>query len=342
MPLVRILGSGLGIASPALLGAAFGATALGLAASAGGIAGGGASFTAAHGSDRLWGPAPPLTGIALGAFAAGHGWATVAMVVALSGAAALIGGYSRRMAVATIRLTVALVLTLGMAETVHDRLHLAALMTGGTLGTLVAAMLVHTIASALTASSPARQSTAAAPAKPEPTSARKRARWLRHLRDGGGWRFPLRLTVALAPAEALAALWPEHHAHWAALTVVLLTQRTAGATSLRAVQRGAGTMLGVALAGLALLAPSAGWVPVATVGLLGMTRPWLAERNPLLYSAAMSLMVMTVMEAGRPVDPGPLVDRITATLAGIAFTAMASALFAAPTENKLVKAAKTN
>jgi uncharacterized membrane protein YccC len=156
-------------------------------------------------------------------------------------------------------------------------------------------------------------------ASPSPvaTPAQRRARWRQSLARPSGWDYALRLTACLAVAILLRWLWPDHHLHWIALTVVILCQRQVEAAPVRVTQRALGAVVGVALAGLLLVLHPPAWSLVAAVGLLAGARPLLQARNYLAYSALMTPLVMLILDAGQPLAAGTLADRLIATLAGV-------------------------
>lgn len=173
-------------------------------------------------------------------------------------------------------------------------------------------------------------------AKPAPTWGQKYAHWRRSLAHLVGWSYPLRLVPCLAIAEAIAAVWPDHHLRWIALTVALLMPwRISELVSVKTTQRAIGTALGVVLAALTLRAGLPAWALVAAVGLLAGARPLLRSRNYLAYSIVLTPLAFLIIDMGRVPDNTLLLDRLAATLAGAALViaanwALASAHRAAP------------
>ena len=96
----------------------------------------------------------------------------------------------------------------------------------------------------------------------------------------------------------------------------ILSQRQLEVFPVRTTQRAIGTTLGAAAAGLLTVQGGPAWGVAAGVGLLGAARSWLRTRNYLAYSACMTPLLILVMDAGRPVTGGILVDRVAATLIG--------------------------
>lgn len=306
--------AGLGMAVPVLLAAWTGHLSFGLVVSAGGLMLSDAEVGRSLG-DQTRGLAAALVlatiAAATAAMIAGRGWRTDAALVLLAGAAALVGGYSRPLAEATTRFVVFLVVVLGVTEAARDRLSFLVSMVVGALWMATASLLFGSFARAGRRLGPTAEA-AAAPA----TAARKLARWRRSLRHLSGWQFTLRLAFCLGTAGLLRVRWPDHHLVWATLTVAVLLRRQLETFPVRTTQRAIGTTLGVIAAGLLTAQGVPAWGVVAGVGLLGAARPWLRTRNYLAYSACMTPLLILIMDAGRPVASGVLVDRLGATLVG--------------------------
>lgn len=81
-------------------------------------------------------------------------------------------------------------------------------------------------------------------------------------------------------------------------------------------QRVAGTILGVIGAALLLGHQLPSRVVAFNAGWLAGIRPLLRLRNYLVYSAAMTPLMVMIMGASRPADGGMLMDRVAATVIG--------------------------
>ncbi len=317
-----ILGAAVGMAGPILLGGALGHLPAGLAAALGGLMVGGV------GADRNWRAqasefglvlAPAILAMVAAAPIAGRGWMADAGFVALAGIAATVGGFSRPMAVGTTRFILFLIIAAAVTETAPDRAGLVLLMLAGALWTGFAAFLIG-------AAARARRPAAGpdAPQPPQPTAAQKFARWRRSLTQLAGWNYALRLTVCVVIAAALRLLWPDHHLHWIALTVALLTDRQIEPLPVRTTQRALGTALGVLATGLLLISSLPAWALAVLIGALAALRPLLRARNYLAYSAVMTPLIVIIMDARRPLSFGLLADRLVATLIGAALVIAAN------------------
>ena len=159
------------------------------------------------------------------------------------------------------------------------------------------------------------------------TLAQRFSRWQRSLRRIAGWQYALRISLCLGAAVLLRSLWPAHHLHWVAITVVLLTERQVDASPVKIIQRAAGTLAGVVVAGVLAEWNAGPWAIAAAVAVLAGLRPLLRVRNYLAYTAVTTPLILALLDAGAAEGPGILVDRLAATLAGAALVVAANALF---------------
>jgi uncharacterized membrane protein YccC len=141
-----------------------------------------------------------------------------------------------------------------------------------------------------------------------------------------GWQYASRITLCLAAAALLGAAWPGHHMHWAAITVVLLTEREPEPWPRKTMHRALGTLAGVMLAAIAFT----GTLPLGAVALaiaiLAAARVLLRTRNYAAYTAATTPLILAILDAGEPADIALLLDRLAATLIGAALVLAANAL----------------
>ena len=146
---VAIVGSGLGMAGPVLLGAAFGNLALGLAMAVGSLLVGGVGA----GRDRLAQvralAAALVTAVAAATAAvlmAGHGWVSDALMTLLAGAAGLAAAMGRPVAPLAIRFILLMIITLAVADTVPARGGLLLLIAAGALWTCAVSLFLGALA----------------------------------------------------------------------------------------------------------------------------------------------------------------------------------------------------
>jgi Fusaric acid resistance protein-like len=255
---------------------------------------------------------PTLCAAGLAVAVADAGWAAKAAVVVLAGIAALLGGYSRNAAIVTTRFTLFLVITLGLAAATSHGLVLMLLLAGGAIWTALLSLIFGTVARATGIGAPA----IGTGSEPQPTRARRVARWRTSLRQFSGWQYAAKLTLCLAVATALDLRYPDHHLHWISLTVVLLAQRRVDLMPVKITQRALGAGLGGIVAGLCIAARPPAWLLIAAVGLIAGTRPLLKVRHYLSYSAMMTTLIVLMMDFEQPLDRTILADRTLATLIG--------------------------
>ena len=246
-----------------------------------------------------------------------------AIMVALIGAACLLGGLSRPSAVAATRFSLFLfVVAAAMAGASMHPWNIALLVALGIGWSAIMSLACG--AFARTKRSPAADAPSA-----RYTIAQRFAHWRRSLRGLAGWQYALRISLCLAAAALLQSLWPAHHLHWVAITVLLLTERQVDASAVKITQRAAGTLAGVLVAGLLAEWNAGLWAIAAAVAVLAGLRPLLRVRNYLAYTAVTTPLILALLDAGAPQGPGILVDRLAATLAGAALGVAANALFRA-------------
>jgi len=323
---VEILAAAIGMAVPILLGAAMGELALGFGMAVGSLLVGGV------GANRDWRtqgravlaalvPAAAASVIAISV--AGHGWMSDAAVALFAGAAGLLAAMGRPVAPVAIRFILLLVITITVAENIPDRAGILFLIAAGALWTAAVSLLLGALARAR-----CRHHDPPGEAAPPPMTSRQRlTRWRRALTRLAGWQYALRLMLCLGVAGLLRWFWPDHHLHWIALTVALLAEWQIEAFPVRTTQRALGAAAGVLATGLLLVYAPPAWALVAVMGLLAGLRPLLRARNYLAYTAAMTPLIILLLDGGRPPGLGVLIDRLVATLIGAALVIAANLLF---------------
>jgi hypothetical protein len=312
---VEILASALGMAVPVLLGAAIGNLALGMGMAVGGLLVGGI------GAGRDWHAQGRMLFVALvpaaaasivAVFVGGHGWVSDAAVVVLSGAAGVLAAIGRPVAPLAIRFILLLIITIAVTESIGDRPGFLLLIAVGALWTAAVSLLLGALARARRSDG----GTCNADEAPLLSLRQRLARWRRALVRLAGWQYALRLMICLSVAGVLRWLWPDHHLHWIALTVALLAEWKIDAFPVRTTQRALGATVGVLATGLLLIYTPPVWGLVAVIGVLAGLRPLLRARNYLAYTAAMTPLIILLLDVGEPPGVGVLVDRVIATLIG--------------------------
>lgn len=323
---VEILAAAAGMAAPILFGAAMGELALGFGVAVGSLLVGG---TAANNDWRAQGraliaalvPATAASVVAVGV--AGHSRMSDIAVVLLAGAAGAVAAMGRPVAPMAIRFILLLIITIAVAETITDRAGLLLLIAAGALWTAAVSLMLGALARARRGG----QNIAAMNAPPPTTLRQRLTRWRHALTRLAGWQYAFRLMICLSVAGLLRWLWPDHHLHWIALTVALLAEWQIDAFPVRTTQRALGAALGVLATGLLLIFTLPAWGLVAIMGVLAGSRPLLRARNYLAYTAAMTPMIVLLLDAGQPPGWGVLIDRLVATLIGAALMIATNLLF---------------
>ncbi|TFV51912.1 FUSC family protein [Blastococcus sp. TF02A-35] len=130
--------------------------------------------------------------------------------------------------------------------------------------------------------------------------------------------FAVRLALCMSIAEVARQHLPFERPYWVLLTVAIVLKPDFGSVFTRAVQRGAGTLLGVLL-GSALLAvlPRNGWVVVA-LACSAAVLPWARDTNFGLFSVFQTPLIILMLDLVLPGGPGLVGARLVDTLVGCA------------------------
>jgi hypothetical protein len=321
---VTMLSLGIGMGAPVLLAASAGRLPLGMVAALGALITGNARTgrTYAEHLKSLGEVRAAATAAAVAAsVVAGQSWLTDVGMIALACAAALVGGYSRSLAFGTGRFIVFFVMTLGVMELGQNRVGVLMLMVAGALWTSVLALALGGLFRAMgwiTIAEPEPGSSA--------TAVQKFRRWKNTLQSFAGWQYALRLAFCLGVASILRWDWPDHHFRWIALTVAILSHRQLEALPIKVTQRAIGAAVGVGATGLLISETPSGWALACAVAVLAGIGPWLRARNYVAYTASMTPLIILLLDAGRPVGPGILADRLIATLIGATLVIAANML----------------
>jgi uncharacterized membrane protein YccC len=254
---------------------------------------------------------------------AGEGYLADVAIVMLSGLAAIVGNYSRALAVESARFVLFLLISASVVGSTPQAAAFPLLVAAGGMWASILILLLGAMARSYR--SALRKD--AGPATPHPTAAQKFLRWKRLLARFAGWQYALRLVLSLSIAAGLRWQWPEHHLHWIAVTVAILTQRQLEPFPVKTTQRALGTAVGVLFASLFFDFELPEWALVIGIGVLAGARPVLKSGNYLAYSAIMTPLIVLIMDAGKPSGPAILVDRLAATFAGAALVIASNLIF---------------
>jgi uncharacterized membrane protein YccC len=130
--------------------------------------------------------------------------------------------------------------------------------------------------------------------------------------------FAVRLSLCMTIAEIARQFLPIQRPYWVLLTVAIVLKPDFGSVFTRAIQRGAGTLLGVLL-GSALLAvlPRNAWVLIAMAAAAALL-PWARNANFGLFSVFQTPMIILLLDLALPSGPGLVGARLVDTLIGCA------------------------
>ena len=190
-----------------------------------------------------------------------------------------------------------------------------------------------------------RASAAVARAETDPR-ARLRDLADRTLSSPDGRAFAVRLALCMSIAEVARQLLPSERPYWVLLTVAIILKPDFGSVFGRAVQRGAGTLLGV-LIGSALLSlfPRSPWLLLAMAAFAAVL-PWAQAANFGLFSVFQTPVILLMLDLSLPSSPGLVAERLTDTLIGCAIVLVFGYLlwpqtWRAPLDQALQDAAST-
>jgi len=140
----------------------------------------------------------------------------------------------------------------------------------------------------------------------------------RTLASGESRGFAVRLALCMTAAEIARQVLPVQRPYWVLLTVAIVLKPDFGSVFTRAIQRGAGTLLGVLL-GSALLAvlPRNAWVLVAMAVACGLL-PWARGANFGLFSVFQTPVIILMLDLTLPGGPELVGVRLIDTLIGCA------------------------
>jgi uncharacterized membrane protein YccC len=130
--------------------------------------------------------------------------------------------------------------------------------------------------------------------------------------------FAVRLSLCMTVAEVARQYLPIQRPYWVLLTVAIVLKPDFGSVFTRAVQRGAGTLLGVLL-GSALLTflPRNAWVLVAMAAAAAVL-PWARNANFGLFAVFQTPLIILLLDLTLPSGPGLVGARLIDTLIGCA------------------------
>ncbi len=320
----QIAGAMLGLAGPILVGVVTGHVRTGMGASMGGLAlsglalGGRAQGETVREQARslawavLAGSAALLIGSALG-----RDPVLTAIGMPLVGLlAGLAGSISMPLVVLTAQFIVFTAIAVSLGAQGTNPVGAAALFALGATWTASMFLALEWAGRGRARARNAEAATPGAPARPRPPVSALLKRWRRSLLRLPGWQFAIRSGSCLAAAEAVAWVWPWHHAYWIALTVAITLERRLPAPPTRVLERFVGTAVGVVLAGLLMLWAPPVWALIGMVALLAAARPVFRSANYTAYAAIMTPLIILLLDFDQVPSVGILFDRLAGTAAG--------------------------
>ena len=130
--------------------------------------------------------------------------------------------------------------------------------------------------------------------------------------------FAVRLALCMTIAEIARQYLPIERPYWVLLTVAIVLKPDFGSVFTRAIQRGAGTLVGVLLGSLLLLVlPRNAWVLVA-MAFAAALLPWGRAANFGLFSVFQTPVIILLLDIALPGGPGLVGARLLDTLIGCA------------------------
>jgi uncharacterized membrane protein YccC len=128
--------------------------------------------------------------------------------------------------------------------------------------------------------------------------------------------FVVRLTLCMTVAEVARQLLPIERPYWVLLTVAIVLKPDYGSVFTRAVQRGAGTLLGVLIGSLLLTFLSRdAWV-LLPLALAAGALPWARNGNFGLFSVFQTPLIILLLDLATPGGAGLVGARLVDTLIG--------------------------
>ncbi len=148
--------------------------------------------------------------------------------------------------------------------------------------------------------------------------------WYRRLRTWAGslasgpltWIAALRLTLCVAIAEVVGLLVPLERSYWITLTVGIVLKPDFGSVFGRAVLRGIGTVVGVGIGAVVLVAGGRGWILVALIAIFAGGVAVGKVRNYAILSAFVTPLIILQMDLANTGSWDVVVARLVDTVLG--------------------------
>jgi len=163
---------------------------------------------------------------------------------------------------------------------------------------------------------PEERAGAAAPRAEVERRARVRELVDRTLASGESRSFAVRLALCMGVAEIARQNVPTQRPYWVLLTVAIVLKPDFGSVFTRAIQRGAGTLIGVLLGSAVLsLLPRSPWILLA-MAVFAAVLPWARGANFGLFSVFQTPLIILLLDLTLPRSSGLVAARLEDTLIG--------------------------
>ncbi len=130
--------------------------------------------------------------------------------------------------------------------------------------------------------------------------------------------FVVRLTLCMVVAEVARQRLPIERPYWVLLTVAVVLKPDFGSVFSRAVQRGAGTLLGVLLGSALLAVLPRGVLVLLAMAVFAAVLPWARNANFGLFSVFQTPLVIMLLDLADPTPSDLVGPRLVDTLIGCA------------------------
>lgn len=132
------------------------------------------------------------------------------------------------------------------------------------------------------------------------------------------WLPALRLVLCLAVAEFVGRFSPTERPYWIALTVAVTLKPDFGSVFARAVLRGTGTIVGVAIGGALLLVIPSIPVLLVIIGIFSAALPYAQRRNYGMFATFLTPVIVLLLDLGGTGDSQLVGSRLIDTAIGCA------------------------
>jgi uncharacterized membrane protein YccC len=308
----------LGLSIPLLLGVITAHPEIGAISSLGALA------LSSEGKDRtfreqlsgiLYALAAGAASAFIGTIISGHGVLTGILLAVIAAIAGLFGSLSRPLARTTTQFILFTIIAAYLGKIGANPFAFTIIFSTGAVWTASILLLLKPVFKIFTPPSLSHINENI-PLPPKYTIKQYIRRWKNSLRSFSGWQYTVKLFLCLAAATVMVWMYPDHHAYWTALTVVIVLQRNPEAVLKRTFQRSAGTILGVIISGLLLIWHPPVWFVLAMIAIFATARPVLREANYTAYATVMTPLVIILLDFGTSSTLRIMTDRLLATLAG--------------------------